>query len=116
MPEPNDGRLPLAAGALTAILASACCLGPLVLVTLGVGGAWVGNLAALEPWRPLFIAGAVLALYLAWRRIFRPAAGCKPGEVCAVPRVRTAYRILFWVVAALVVIALLFPYVLPLFY
>lgn len=116
MPEPNDGRLPLAAGALTAILASTCCLGPLVLVTLGVGGAWVGNLAALEPWRPLFIAGAVLALYLAWRRIFRPAADCKPGEVCAVPRVRTAYRILFWVVTALVVIALLFPYVLPLFY
>ena len=32
------------------------------------------------------------------------------------PQVRTAYKLIFWVVAALVLIALLFPYVLPLFY
>jgi len=35
----------LAAGGIAAILASTCCLGPLVLVLLGFSGAWIGNLA-----------------------------------------------------------------------
>ena len=32
-------RIALAAGGLAAILASACCVGPLALVSLGLGGA-----------------------------------------------------------------------------
>lgn len=106
----------LLAGGLAAILASTCCLGPLVLVTLGVSGAWIGNLTILEPYRPIFIGVALVALYFAWRRIFRPVQECEPGEVCAVPQIRVTYKIIFWVVAALVLVALAFPYVLPLFY
>lgn len=116
MSEPDNGRGALAAGGIAAILASTCCLGPLVLVALGFSGAWIGNLTALEPYRPLFIGAALIALFFAYRRIFRAADACKPGEVCAVPRVKTAYRIIFWIVATLVVVALAFPYVLPLFY
>jgi len=116
MPQPKTGRGPLAAGGLAALLASACCLGPLVLITLGVSGAWIGNLTALEPYRPLFIGVALVAMFFAWRRIFRPVEQCQPGEVCAVPRVRTAYKAIFWMVSLLVLIALVFPYVLPLFY
>src|SRR5215831_18463100 len=106
----------LFAGGLAAILASTCCLGPLVLVGLGFSGAWIGNLTALEPYRPLFIGAALIALYFAWRSIFRPARACEPGEVCAIPQVRTTYKVIFWVVAALVIVALVFPYVLSLFY
>ncbi|HHX4191795.1 mercuric transport protein, partial [Burkholderia contaminans] len=51
MSEPQNGRGALFAGGLAAILASACCLGPLVLVTLGFSGAWIGNLTVLEPYR-----------------------------------------------------------------
>ncbi|MBI3284106.1 MAG: mercuric ion transporter MerT [Burkholderiales bacterium] len=116
MSEPQNGRSALFAGGLAAILASACCLGPLVLVGLGFSGAWIGNLTALEPYRPIFIAAALLAMFFAWRRIFRPVRACKPGEVCAIPRVRAAYQRIFWLVAALVLVALGFPYVLPLFY
>lgn len=116
MTEPRNGRGALVAGGLAAILASTCCLGPLLLVALGVSGAWIGNLSLLEPYRPIFIGGALVALFLARRRIFRPAAACKPGEVCAIPQVRAAYKIIFWIVVALVLIALAFPYVLPLFY
>ena len=43
----NNGGL-LAAGGLAAILASTCCLGPLILVSIGLGGAWVSNLQALH--------------------------------------------------------------------
>lgn len=103
-------------GSLAAILASTCCLGPLVLVALGFSGAWIGNLTALEPYRPVFIGAALVALVFAYRRIFRPIQACEPGEVCAVPRVRMTYKVLFWLVAALVLVALVFPYVLPLFY
>lgn len=116
MSEVKSGRGALVAGGVAALLASTCCLGPLVLVAVGVSGAWIGNLSALEPYRPLFLGAALIALFFAYRRIFRPAQECKPGEVCAVPQVRRAYQIVFWIVVALVVVALGFPYVLPLFY
>lgn len=116
MTKTKNGRGPLFAGGLGAVLASACCLGPLLLLTMGVSGAWIGNLTLLEPYRPLFISVAAIALFFAWRRIYRPAETCESGDVCAIPQVRVTYKVLFWVVAALVLIALGFPYVLPLFY
>jgi mercuric ion transport protein len=116
MSQPQNGRGALAAGGLAAILASACCLGPLVLVTIGVSGAWIANLSLLEPYRPIFIGVALVALFFAARRIFRPVEACKPGEVCAIPQVRATYKLIFWIVAALVLVALSFPYVVPLFY
>lgn len=116
MTELKKGAGPLAAGGIAAILASACCLGPLLLVTLGFSGAWIGNLTALEPYRPWFIGAALLAMFFAWRRIFRPKDQCQPGEVCAVSQIRVAYKILFWVVAMLIVAAIAFPYFLPWFY
>jgi mercuric ion transport protein len=115
-PQPQAGRGALFAGGLAAILASACCLGPLVLVVLGFSGAWIGNLTVLEPYRPIFIGVALVAMFFAYRRIFRPVQACQPGEFCAVPQVRSTYKIIFWIVAVLVVIALAFPYVLPLLY
>lgn len=116
MSETQSSRGALVAGGVAAILASTCCLGPLVLIALGFSGAWIGNLTALEPFRPLFIAAALLALFFAYRRIYRPANDCKPGEVCAIAQVRAGYKIVFWAVAALVVVALVFPYLAPLLY
>ncbi len=116
MSEPGDGHRALAAGGVAAILASTCCLGPLVLVTLGFSGAWIGNLTVLEPYRPIFIGAALVALFFAQRRVFRPVQACKPDDLCAAPQMRAAYKVIVWVVAALVVVALAFPYVLPLFY
>ena len=115
MPQSN-ARGALFAGGLAALLASTCCLGPLILLSLGVSGAWIGNLTLLEPYRPYFIGAALVALLLAYRRVFRPAWACGPGQVCAVPHVNRTYKILFCVVAALIAVALSFPYVAPLFY
>src|SRR5260370_29712699 len=106
----------LVAGGLAAVLAAACCLGPLVLVSIGLGGAWLANLQLLEPYRPIFLGGALVALFFAWRRIYRPVAACKPGEVCALPKAKRVYKAIFWIVAPLVLVALIFPYVAPLFY
>jgi mercuric ion transport protein len=112
----RTGSGALIVGGLAAILASTCCLGPLVLVALGLSGAWIGNLTQLEPYRPFFIAGALVALFFAGRRIFRPAQDCQPGEVCAVPRTRRVYKTIFWIVSALVLVALVYPYVAKFFY
>src|SRR5229473_3345864 len=68
-----SGSTALFAGGLAAILASTCCLGPLILISLGFSGAWIGSLTVLEPYRPFFIVAAVLGLFFAGRQILRPA-------------------------------------------
>ncbi|MDO8438565.1 MAG: mercuric ion transporter MerT [Nitrosomonadaceae bacterium] len=116
MSETKTGRGALFTGGVAAILASACCLGPLILIALGFSGAWIGNLTVLEPYRPIFIGAALVALFFAWQRIYRSDAKCKPGEICVLPQVKTTYKIIFWVVASLVIVALAFPYIVSLFY
>jgi mercuric ion transport protein len=113
MAEEGKTGAALAAGGVAAILASACCLGPLLLISVGLGGAWLGQLQVFEPFRPYMIAVALAALFFAYRRIFRPAAACKPNDICAVPRTRQAYKAMFGLVAALVLVAVAYPYVLP---
>ena len=58
----------------------------MVLIALGFSGAWIGNLAVLEPYRPIFIGVALVALFFARRRIYRQAAACKPGESARFPK------------------------------
>lgn len=115
-PAQQGAPITLVVAGFAALLASTCCLGPLVLILLGFSGAWIGNLVLLEPYRPFFIGIALLALCLAGRRLYRPAKACNPGDACALPRVRILYKVTFWVVVVLVLIALAFPYALPLFY
>ena len=109
-------RPALIAAALAAIGASACCIGPLVLVSVGLGGAWLAQLRVLEPYRLWFAGAAIVALAFAYPRIFRRARTCQAGEVCAIPKVNAAYRMLFGFVAVLVVSAIVSPWIAPLFY
>lgn len=107
----------LAAGGIAgALLASSCCVLPLALVLLGVSGAWIGNLTALEPYTPLF-AVVTLGLIAAglWHAYRRQPALCDDGN-CADPRFRTLTRAVLWVGAALVVVALTTRWWAPLFY
>ena len=111
-----DGRQTLWAGALAAIGASLCCVGPLVLVTLGIGGAWVSNLSKLEPLRPVFIVATLGLLAWAWHKLYRTAEVCEPGALCADPNVRHRQRLIFWVVAVVLTLLLMFPWYASLFY
>lgn len=100
----------LYAAALAAVGASLCCVAPLVLLALGIGGAWVGSLTALEPYRPLFIAITGLFLWLAFRKLYLASPQCAPGASCAVPTTLRNQRIIFWVVTAMLTALLSFPY------
>ena len=83
---------------------------------LGISGAWIANLTALEPYRPIFIGVAAVALFFSYRPIFRPAVACRPGELCAIQEVRATYKALFGLVVVLLLIAVGYPYLAPLFY
>jgi len=103
-------------GGIAAVLASSCCLGPLVLVMLGFSGAWIGSLSALEPYRPLFLGFSVLALLMATFRIFRKPQDCEVGGSCFTPKSRRLQKIILSVVALLALIGFTFPYVAHLLY
>ena len=105
----------LVAGVLAAIGASVCCVGPLVLLTLGIGGAWIANLTALEPMRPWFIATTLIFLGLAFRRLYLQPQVCEPGAPCAEPLVLKRQRAIFWVVALAVLALLAAPWLAPFF-
>jgi mercuric ion transport protein len=53
------------ASALAAIVGSLCCVAPLLLLTLGISGAWIGQLTALEPYRRIFIGVTAIFVGLA---------------------------------------------------
>jgi len=113
---PVSESVALTAGGIAALLAGACCVAPLVLVTAGLGGAWLANLQLLEPYQPVFVTAALAALGFAGWRIYRPVAECKPGDICAVPRIRRGYKFGFWMVGALLAVMLGLPSLAPLFY
>ena len=71
-----------AGGMAGALLASSCCVAPLVLVMLGVSGAWIGNLTAPEPYKPLFAAVALLFIGLGFQRVLSgPGASARKGAI-----------------------------------
>ena len=109
-----NAKRTLIASALAAIGASACCLGPLLLLTLGIGGAWVSYLTQLEPFRPVFITLALVLLALSWRRLYR-APRCAPGQSCANPDVARRQKLLFWAIAPLLVALMASPWIAPFF-
>jgi mercuric ion transport protein len=102
------------AGAGAAVIGSLCCVGPLVLLTLGVSGAWIGQLTALEPYRPLFILVTLVFLALAFRQLYLLPQRCEPGEACADPRRVRRQRSIFWIVLVGLMALIAFPWVAPL--
>ncbi len=79
-------RLTAFGGMLGAILASSCCIGPLLLFSLGISGAWIAKLTALAPYQPYFIAATLACLGCGYLLVYRRRrAACTEGEACARP-------------------------------
>jgi mercuric ion transport protein len=103
-------------GAAAALGASACCVGPLLLVVLGVGGAWSSRLTALRPVQPLFVPASIAFFAMAFYRLYARAGKCPKGEACSVPLMRHRQRVAFWVVVPAALALMSFPLYAPLFY
>lgn len=106
----------LITSALAAIGGSVCCVGPLLLLALGIGGAWVGNLTVLTPFRPVFIGLTLLFLGLAYRKLYLVQRSCAPGTLCANPGTLRRQRFILWITAVLLIALLAVPWFAPLFY
>lgn len=105
----------LIAGVLAGIGASLCCVAPLVLLSLGIGGAWVANLTVLEPVRPLFIGLALLFIGLSFRKLYLTTQTCETDKPCANDEVIRKQRFIFWGVTIPLLGLLAFPWFAPLF-
>ncbi|HEV2545721.1 MAG TPA: mercuric transporter MerT family protein [Stellaceae bacterium] len=103
-------------GIAAAIAAASCCAVPFALFTLGISGAWIGNLTALEPYQPIFAAVAMGFLGYGFYHVYRkPKAACAEDSHCAKPSSGRVTKIGLWTAIVLVVVALGFPKLAPLF-
>lgn len=100
----------LFASIIAGIAASTCCLGPLVLLTLGVSGSWIGNLSAMEPLRPYLMVLTLVLLGLAFRKLYLVPQSCAVDTPCARPATLRKQRITFWLVSIAVLIIMSFPW------
>jgi mercuric ion transport protein len=105
----------IAAGSLGALGAASCCIVPLLLFTLGVSGAWIGNLTALAAYQPIFLGVGIAFLAAGFWRVYRrPRAACAEGE-CGTPTSNRLAKTALWLATVLIGLAILFPFLAPLF-
>lgn len=101
-------------GVLGALAASSCCLVPLALFGIGVGGAWIGNLTRLAPYHPYFIGFAAVCLGLGyWLRHRSRRLACAQDETCARPLPSRMVTAGFVVAGVLIVAALTLDFAAP---
>ena len=90
MRSPLNAKTALVGGMLASIGASACCVGPLLLLSLGLG--------------------------LAFRQLYFVKQSCDSDANCATERTRKAQRLIFWIAAPLLLGLAAVPWLMPLFY
>jgi mercuric ion transport protein len=101
-------------GILGAIAASSCCVVPLALFSLGISGVWIGNLAALSPYQPIFILITAGFLGYGYYLVYwKPRKVYADGTACAQPLPNRIVKIALWTATILVAAAVAFPYVTP---
>lgn len=117
-PKRRAQKIAAAGGLFGAIAASSCCVVPLVLVSLGASGAWIGSLTVLEPYKPVFIGVALVFIAAGfWRVYFKKAEQpCEDGTLCARPDSARLTKAALWISAILVLLAATTDYWAPLFY
>ena len=95
-----------------ALIASLCCIGPVLFVTLGVGA---GLASRFEPLRPAFsvitIALIGLGFYTVYggRRARADDASCTVDGTCVVPRNRGRDKVVLWIATLFALALLTFP-------
>jgi len=113
---PRGAKFLAAGGMLAALGAASCCVVPFTLFMLGVSGAWIGTLTALEPYQPVFAAIAAACLGYGFYLVYRKRkVACDDGSYCAKPSSGRIAKIGLWTATVLIIIALGFPKLAPLF-
>ena len=111
--EQTASGLIAAGGLLGAFAVSSCCILPLVLFSLGISGAWIGNLTALAPYQPVFAAVTLGLLGCGYYLVYRRKQECAEGGACGRPLPNRLVKVALWSATTLVTAALFFPYAAP---
>ena len=102
-------KLAAVGGVIGALAASSCCILPVILFSLGIGGAWIGQLA---PYQPYFIAATLAFIGTGYWLSYRSSkTACAAGEACARPS--PLVKIALIAATVIVVAAWAFDYVAP---
>ena len=101
-------RVAAAGSVVSGILASACCIGPLVFGLLGISGAAFAQ--RFEPFRPYLLVVTYALLGGAFYFTYRPRAVCGPDGACEMPRASRLGKVTLWIAAGVVVLATAFPW------
>lgn len=97
------------ASALSALLASACCWLPFVLLAFGVSAA--GVVAVFEKARPIFLSTCAALLGLGFYFVYFRRSPCVPGTACATRDAKSQRRnrVVLWSATVAVVLFAFFP-------
>jgi mercuric ion transport protein len=97
----------------------------LLLVSLGIGGAWMSALTSMETVRPYFIILTLIFIGLGYRKLYWAPASCEEGKAsatapasmpsCASPEVKHKQRRVFWISSTVILLLLAFPWIAPFF-
>lgn len=106
-----------AGGIFAALVASSCCVVPVVLVTLGISGAWIGNLTVLEPYKMYFLGITTLLVAAGfWHVYIKPKKSCDNDSYCARPTSSIITKSVLWIGTALASLSATVNFWAPLFY
>lgn len=111
--ENNKTRVIAVGGILGAVAASTCCIVPLILFSHGVSGAWIGNLTALEPYKPIFIVLTLGFLGAGYWMVYRKPVACAEGDICARPLPNMLVKSALWGATVLIVLAIFWNWIAP---
>jgi mercuric ion transport protein len=104
-----------ASGLLGALAASSCCILPVVLFSLGISGAWIGNFTQLAPYQPYFLAATTVFLGTGYWLVNRASKRtCIEGAACSRALSNRLVRIVLVVATVLVIAAVGFDVLAPL--
>jgi mercuric ion transport protein len=107
-------KLVAAGGIISALAATSCCILPVALFGLGIGGAWIGNFTQLAPYQPCFIAATLAFIGSGYWLVYRSGKlACADGEACARPLPNKLVRFSLIAATAIVIVAWGFDYVAP---
>ncbi len=113
----DKGKLVATLSVVTAILASSCCILPLLFIMLGISGSWISNLTAMEPYKPYFIAITLVFLGLGfWKVYFKANKNCEEDAYCAKPSSYKITKIILWSATGMILLAATIDYWAPYFY
>ncbi|MFT6445820.1 MAG: mercuric ion transport protein [Sulfitobacter pontiacus] len=101
-------------GVLGALAMTSCCILPLVLVSFGVTGMFIAQLGALYAYKWYTFTLSAAFLGYGFYKAYKPVSpdACADGT-CARPINRKVMRTTLWAAAAIVAVAMVFPYITP---